>query len=120
MRKLTRFKQAGPYASSADTAGLYLAITRLDKIVYVFDEDFIKLIRYSLSTFCTSEMSTEQEALFLSYVRAFNGVAGFTDLTRALDNKLLELGLCVEDGTNYACGEAEFFTFTPCGVDINL
>ena len=120
MRKLTIFKQAEAYSSPTDTVGLYIVITRLDKLIYVFDAGFIHLIRYAMATFCTSEMSTEQSALFLTYIDAFNGVAPYTSLTRALDDELVQLALCVEDGSDYACGEALTFTFAPCGVDINL
>lgn len=120
MNKLTRFKQAEVYSIPSDAVGLYVVITRLDKKVYLFDESFIHLIRYALATFCTSEMSLEQSEVFLTYINAFNGVAPFTPLTRALDNELVSLALCDEDGTNYACGEAELFNFAPCGEDINL
>jgi hypothetical protein len=120
MRKLTKFKQDEVYASPSNAAGLYVVITRLDRLIYVFDEAFISLIRYAMATFCTSEMSTEQLALFLTYIDAFNGGTSFTSVTRALDDELLNLGLSVEDGSVYACGEASFFTFAPNGVDINL
>lgn len=120
MRKLTRFKQAEVYSNPTDAAGLYVVTTRLDKLIYVFDLQFIHLIRYAMATFCTSEMSIEQSALFLTYIDAFNGVAPFTSVTRALDDELFNLALCIEDGSDYACGEALTFTFAPCGVDINL
>jgi hypothetical protein len=120
MRKLTKFKQDEVYASPTNAAGLYVVITRLDKKVYIFDEAFIHLIRYALATFCTSEMSPGQLAVFLNYIDAFNGGTPFTSVTRALDDELLNIGLSVEDGSLYACGEALFFTFAPNGADINL
>jgi len=120
MRKLTIFKQAIAYASPSDTAGLYLVVNRLDKIVYVFDPAFIHLIRYAMATFCTSEMSAEQLALFLAYIDAFNGVTAFTALTSSLDEVLVNLALSIEDASALTCGQSASFEYALIGVDINL
>jgi len=68
VRKLTQFKKTMTYANPSDTAGLYLVITMLDKTTYLFDAAFIHLIRYALTSFCTSEMTSEQLDLFLDYI----------------------------------------------------
>lgn len=120
MRKLTRFKQEETYSSPADTAGLYLVVPRLDKTVYVFDAGFMHLIRYALTSFCTSEMSASQAELFLAYIDAFNGVAPFTDVTSSLDEELVNLALCADGASEVVCGNATSFTYVACGVDINL
>jgi len=120
MRKLTRFKQDELYSSPSDTVGLYLVVTKLDKTEYVFDAEFLKLIRYALTTFCTSEMSADQLALFLAYIDAFNGVAPFTAVTSALDEELVNITMSVEYASASSCGNAELFSFPLYGVDINL
>ena len=120
MRKISRFKIGTAYSNPTDTTGLYAVVTRLDKIIYIFDPAFIHLIRYALATFCTSEMSTEQLDVFMDYIEAFNGTAPFTDITRALDEELVKIALCTEDESGYACGNSPSFTYIACGVDINL
>jgi hypothetical protein len=113
MRKLAKFKQEGVYVNPVDTKGLYAVIELLDRTVYVFDEEFIHLVRYALATSDTSEMSKEQRSLFMSYITDANSGA-FTTLTRALDTALANLTLGV------AYGNAATFTYAPSGVDINL
>lgn len=120
MRKLSQFKAGVAYSNPTDTAGLFAVITRLDKIVYAFDATFIHLIRYALATFCTSEMSSEQLTLFLEYIEAVNGTAPFTPVTKALDGKLVDIALCIEDASDIVCGRSTLFTYVACGVDINL
>lgn len=120
MRKLTKFKQAAAYTTSLDTAGLYLVVYMLGSRGYVFDPTFIHLIRYALTTSYTTEMSVRQSELFLAYIDAVNGVIPFTAITSSLDKTLVNLALCVDDGTTAVWGDSSNFTYAPCGVDINL
>jgi len=120
MRKPSSVIVGIDYTKTVDTQGLYSSVDDLEGTTYIFDANFIHLVRYGLSTFCTSEMTTEQLNLFEEYIDAVNQITLFTPITSALDKELVDISLCREDIGVIVCGNAELHTYADCGTDINL
>ena len=106
--------------SNADTLGLYIVDTRMDGQYFIFDEGFLHLVRYALSTSCLSEFSTSQLEFFLQYIAAVNGEIYHTEATAALDYELVIISLCIDQTNLISCGNATLHTYVACGTDINL
>jgi len=112
--------QGGGYFSNTDTLGLYVVDVRMDGTYFIFDEAFIHLVRYALSTSCLSEFSSTQLDFFLEYIAAVDGAVHHTEATAALDYELVIISLCIDQTNLITCGNSDLHTYVACGTDINL
>lgn len=121
MRKPSAAVVGTGYNKTVDTLGLYTIVENLDGSAYLWDVIFIHLVRYGLSTFCISEMSTLQHDLFQLYVAAVSQEIAHTEVTTALDNELVKIAICADSASDIVvCGNSGLHTYVACGIDINL
>lgn len=121
MRKASTALVGSGYSKTADSLGLYAKIENLDGFSFLWDTLFIHLVRYGLSTFCISEMTTVQKELFQQYVAAVNQEVAHSGATLSLDAHLADIAQCVDHSTDViVCGNSELHTYVACGTDINL
>ena len=96
-----------------NTAGLYAIEERFGYNVYYFDEDFIHLVRYAMSSDCISEMSVAQEAFYeLFILNVMNGI--YDEATDALSKYIYKLTSCQPLYDGVECGQSLTHTYTAC------
>ena len=114
MKKISSFITGKPGCSStADTAGLYSVEERFGYNVYNFDEDFIHLVRYAMSTDCVSEMTSSQLALYTLFVEHMLN-STYTEETAELSDHLYRVTSCMPTQDGVTCGDSVNHTYTAC------
>lgn len=114
MRTVSKLQLEGTYTSQPNTLGIYLFEDRLgDNDKYIFDESFIHLVRYALSSDCISEMSEKQIELLNEYlVDALDGQFE-SALNEALDRLMVNMTNNADLSGQIICGNSNLHTYTP-------
>jgi hypothetical protein len=108
--------------SYPNTLGLFIAEQRLGYVKYIFDTDFLHLVRYALSTDCISELNEQQLDLFMTWVNyntaLMNDESYYLrdDPVLSLDKELIKITECIPDPGEIICGNAELHTYTACAT----
>ena len=103
-----------------NTMDLFITENKLGYTKYIFDGNFIHLIRYALSTDCISEFSEEQLELFTNWlnysVALLNGQEPMEqdDVVVQLDALLVRLTDCTPEPFPIVCGNSNLHTHTDC------
>lgn len=103
-----------------NTLGLYLAEDMLGYTKFIFDDDFIHLTRYTLSTDCISEFTQSQLDFFMEWVdynvSRMNNEISYIDneAVTSFDQELIKITECIPDPGEIICGNSNLHTYNAC------
>lgn len=106
-----------------NTLGLFIAEPRLGYTKYIFDPEFIHLVRYAVSTDCISEMTGDQAKFFtdwLEYSTALiNGFASYPvdSPIVAFDHELINISECIDTSDQINCGNSILHEYNACIIN---
>lgn len=113
MKKTSKYLHNLTCVATQNTSGMYLIEPRFGYNVYLWDTDFIHLIRYALSSGCITQMSAQQlELLELLIVNMTNGVE--YSVTDALSDTLYRITSCMPLTEGVDCGYSLDHTYVEC------
>lgn len=114
MRTVSRLQLEEEYSSQPNTLGIYLYEDRLgDKDKYIFDEEFIHLFRYAISSDCISEMTEKQVELINAFLQDALDGEFETDLHRAFDELIVNMINNTDLSGLIVCGNSHLHKYVP-------
>jgi hypothetical protein len=104
----------------ANTLDLFIEEPRLGYSKFIFDDEFIHLTRYAISTECITEFTEAQLEFFLDWIEYNNALMRSempypeNDPLFSFDREIIKIAECIPDPGEIICGNSDLHTYNTC------